>query len=582
MNNSQELSKNAYPSASVFNEQAVFEPVVEDSAVEEPAVAQPAVEISAESAPPTTTLLPASYPSADSATTALIPATPRKSAGSLRSSLKSFVSADQSLTKPVRGVARLAQNQFAFNAHLQRQSRLREKEEAHQVLNLALRIAEGLFQFGADTQDVDSAIVSVCAAYGLDDVELDITNQSVLINYVRELEHTDTTTQALDSAATQERESYTVMRVVRSWSENYAALGELYQLISDITQKHLTRRRADKRLDAIMMMKKPYSRLALMGANFLTAVSLTLALGGSWGAGLCAGLAFMLIYLVNFSISLLKMPGFFTMVTGSALITFSGLYIANKDSIFASLSGSWGAQYIVAAGLIILLPTSRMVSTIQDALTGFPLTAAGKFVSTGVLLLGIVVGFSSALTFLHLLGYSAFNVQEAVFDPSITWKGFLFMVIASVAVGMSYLARWQNLMWVVLVSTAGIWVYNGVGILTGDEQRRTATFVSAVVVGMLSTYLARKLNTPASSFYVPSLTFLLPGLAFFRGMYLLVMQEQGIAGLPSLVMAVIVILSMASGVVLGSALMQYLMQKFMKPDADEVSPMTQMMSTLNR
>ncbi|MDO4917786.1 MAG: threonine/serine exporter family protein, partial [Rothia sp. (in: high G+C Gram-positive bacteria)] len=401
-------------------------------------------------------------------------------------------------------------------------------------------------------------------------------------NYVRELESPDTSTKVLKDAAPHERESYTVMRVVRSWSENYATLSELYRLISDITQKQLSRKRADQRLATILSRKKPYSRLALVGAHFLTASSLTVALGGSWGAGLSAGIFFAFIYLGNFWISLLKMPGFFTMVSGSALITLSGLYVANESSLLLNLAGVAGAPYIVAAGLIILLPTSRMVSTIQDALTGFPLTAAGKFVSTGVLVLGIVVGFSSAIAVLKLLGLPTFNIQDEVITPGDTWRHFVFMLIASASVGMIYFARWRNLLWIVAVSATAIWVFNGVAALTGDAQERTATFISAVVVGMLSTYLAHRLNAPASCFYVPSLTFLLPGLAIFRGMCLLVIQAQGGEGLANTVTAVIVILSMASGVVLGGALMQYLMQKFMRAETLEAWPMTHMMPTLHR
>lgn len=140
---------------------------------------------------------------------------------------------------------------------------MREKEEAREVLNFSLRLAETMFHYGADTVDVDSAIVAVCAAYGLDDVEIDITNQSVIINYVSDIDEVDDRTRAInlsepeDTAPGKERFSHTVMRVVRSWSENYAALDDIYKLINDITAGGLPRHRAERRLHKINTAKSP-------------------------------------------------------------------------------------------------------------------------------------------------------------------------------------------------------------------------------------------------------------------------------------------------------------------------------------
>ena len=58
-----------------------------------------------------------------------------------------------------------------------------EKEYARDTLNFTLRLAEAMFYYGADAMDVDSAIIAVSSAYGLDSVDVNITNQSVTINY---------------------------------------------------------------------------------------------------------------------------------------------------------------------------------------------------------------------------------------------------------------------------------------------------------------------------------------------------------------------------------------------------------------
>lgn len=572
---------------------------------QEPPAATSPFEPAAEpqSAPPLTSIMPvvtpavevkpgvqqAQYPSADSA--ASVPKAapgPRKSSPRwMRSSIKSFVHADQSLTKPMRGLARLSQRQFTFTKQArEREAYVREKEQAREILNFSLRLAETMFHYGADTVDVDSAIVTVCAAYGLDDVEVDITNQSVLINYVSDIDTVDDSTRVMtaiggdESEQKEERFSHTVMRVVRSWSENYTALGDIYKLIYDITSKGLPRHKAERRLHQINTARKPYSPLVLMLANMATASFITMGIGGSLSAGIAAGLVFLLIYFVDQMITRLKMPSFFHMAAGAGVVTFAAIYMSDPHSIFAKAGIVVAAPHIVAAGLIMLLPTSRLVSTVQDALNGFPLTAAGKFVSTGMSFLGIVVGLASAVAALSVLGVPELDITATVFEPPNIWVNYVFMVGASVATAVTLHARWQNLLWVVLISTCGIWAYNWFTMLFGPGAGRANTAVGALVLGLIATYLAYKLNAPAAIFYVPGLTFLLPGLSIFRGLYMFTVESTA-TGVPGMVTAVGVVLSMASGVVLGNYVMQYLIQRFLAPKNDE-TPMTAQIQALDR
>lgn len=531
---------------------------------------------------PATGLQQANYPSVAGTATGQLPLTrPAPKRPSLvRSTLKSFVSTDQSLTKPMRGVARLAQRPFALaTAASQRAEFVREKEEAREVLNFSLRLAETMFHYGADTIDVDSAIVAVCAAYGLDDVEIDITNQSVIINYVSDIDEIDDKTRALNlsdlaeerSAPSKERFSHTVMRVVRSWSENYASLDDIYKLIHDITAGGLPRHKAERRLHSINTAKKPYSPLVIMLANMAAAFSLVLALGGSWEAGAVGGLVFLVIHLVSSLISKLKMPGFFNMAAGAGTVTFASIYISDEASIFSQLGFHLNAPHIVAAGLIMLLPTARLVSTVQDALNGFPLTAAGKFVSTGMSFLGIVVGLASAVAVLSALGVEELDISQTRFEPAPVMISYAFFMAASLAFAVTTHARWDNLLWVLAIATAGFWVYQGYTSLFGAGAGRANTAIAALVIGLLSTYLAYRLHAPAAIFYVPALTFLLPGLSVFRGLYLFTVEANSDTGVPGMVAAIAIILSMASGVVLGSYLMQYFIQQRLSSDALEAN-----------
>lgn len=598
MSNSSELPQQ-YPSASAFEP---AEAALGTSALpltpqdSEPSVNFLSLSDNGEAPVESTGILPPSYPSASPETApAVQPVGVSRSPKGVRSSLKSLVKADIALKQPVRGVARLSQKQFSAHiAEQNRDQRIREKEEIHQILNFALRLAEAMFHCGADTIDVDSAVVSVCSVYGLDDVEVDITSQSVIINYVSDVDVVNDKTRAIglvtpdspgesDTAAIEnERIAYTVMRVVRSWSENYAELEDIYRLIGNITQRKLSCSRAQKRLNYLVKARKPYSPLVMTLAHFMTAASLTVGIGGSAPAALISGITFSLVHQINTLIDRMKVPEFFNMLVGSLLVTLMGLYLADEQSVLAKIGVHVEAQFIVAAGMFMLLPTSRMISTVQDALTGFPLTAAGKFVSAGLSLLGIGIGLSSAVALLQVFGLGTLQIQEAIFHPLNSFKNLIFMVLASVSIGVIYYARRQALLWIVLISTCGICLTNVYVAVLGEGAGRAYAILGAVVVGMMSTYLAFKLQAPASMFYVPSLTFLLPGLSMFRGLYLFTVQGNQGAGLPSLLTAVTIIFGMAAGVVLGGFIMQYLLQKFMKSEMLETMPLTTMMMAVKK
>ena len=269
---------------------------------------------------PVGTIQQASYPSVSAATTALPKIAPKRTARWMPQSFKAMVQADQSLTAPIRGLGRVSQKQFSIKRRRDRERLAREKEHARDILNFTLRLSETMFHYGADTLDVDNAVVAVCAAYGLDDIEVDITNQSVIINYVSDG----------DGSADAERFSHTVVRVVRSNSDNYASLSDIYQLIYRITHEGLEREAAEKQLTAINTQKKPYSPLVIFFANILSAAALTYGIGGSVQASIVSALVFTVVFFVGKLMSKLQMPSFFNMAAAAAVISFAAIYLSDE------------------------------------------------------------------------------------------------------------------------------------------------------------------------------------------------------------------------------------------------------------
>ena len=181
-----------------------------------------------------------------------------------RARLRSILQGESAPTAPMRVVERLNASPFAnlrrFGESTSRQAR--------RTLNFALRLAETMFHYGADALDVENAIIAVCATYGVENVEVDITNQAVTINYVAEdqADGGDTRTRE-DVFNDPDTNSHTVMRVVRSWTDNYAGLAETHQLVADITGGEMPRGEAERRLEAINAKPKPYPRWMVRAAT---------------------------------------------------------------------------------------------------------------------------------------------------------------------------------------------------------------------------------------------------------------------------------------------------------------------------
>ena len=54
---------------------------------------------------------------------------------------------------------------------------------ARKTLEFALKLAETLFRFGAGALEAETTIIAVTQAFGLHNIEVDITNQSIPLNY---------------------------------------------------------------------------------------------------------------------------------------------------------------------------------------------------------------------------------------------------------------------------------------------------------------------------------------------------------------------------------------------------------------
>lgn len=400
---------------------------------------------------------------------------------------------------------------------------------ARKTMDFALHLAETMFRYGAGALEVETSIIAVTAALGLKHIEVDITNQSVSINY-----------------APKDQPPISLLRVVRSWTNNYAGLAKVHQLVTDIVAGGVGRAEAINRLDDIIRSSKPYPRWMVTGAFGVFAAVFVGVLGGGLMASALAFLSNILVSLFARQLGRWRTPDFFATAACAFMVTFIALMLrwAGVDI---------PPSIVVAGGILLLLPTGRLVSSVQDAINGFPVTAAGRFLSTFLAFGAIVAGIGVAFVLGERLGSQPIDVTQTFPDAYPLWGQAILIAIAVVAIGVTEQTQLKMLLPTAAVGLVGffaLWAATALGL--GD---RLSPAVSAVVIGLLARVVALKLGAPQLVVAVPAALILLPGLKIFRSMYVLTVEEADILlGAGGMLNAAAIVLGVAAGIVLGDNL----------------------------
>ncbi len=400
---------------------------------------------------------------------------------------------------------------------------------ARKTIDFALHMAESMFRYGAGALEVETSIIAVTAALGLKNIEVDITNQSVQINY-----------------APKEQTPLTLLRVVRSWTNNYAGLAQVHQLVTDIVAGGVGRAEAVRRLDDIIRSSKPFPRWMVTMAFGVFAAVFVGVLGGGLGASALAFVSNMLVNLVARQLGKWRTPDFFVTAACSFLVTFIALMLhwAGADI---------PPSIVVAGGILLLLPTGRLVSSVQDAINGFPVTAAGRFLSTILTFGAIVAGIAVAVVVGDLIGSVAIDVTQTFPEAYPLWGQAILIAIGVIAIGITEQTLLKLLLPTAAVGLVGYFVLWGASNLGFGDRLSPA--ISAVVIGLLARMVALRLGAPQLVVAVPAALILLPGLKIFRSMYVLTVQEADVLlGSGGMLNAGAIVLGVAAGIVLGDNL----------------------------
>ncbi|MFD0199841.1 MULTISPECIES: threonine/serine ThrE exporter family protein [Saccharothrix] len=407
---------------------------------------------------------------------------------------------------------------------------LPDDSTVHLVLDLALRVGEAQMAGGAGAADVTATILAVTTAYGLPHTEVDVIYTSITVSCHRGTEAAPVTS----------------MRVVRGRSVDYSRLAAVEDLIRRITSDGVTAVEASAEIERIGRADHPYPRWVATLAWAGMAGAVAFLVGGGPLLAATAAVVTALIDRVGRILNRRSLPFFFQQVVGGALATSVAVTMYATD-----LLPSARPSLLVATGIVVLLSGLSLVGTVQDAITGYNVTAAGRTMEVALLTAGLIAGIA-----LTLRAGVQFGVPTSIADPLPPLASAVPMQFAAGAATSAFfaLASYAPVRALPMAAAAGAVGTTSYGLLalTGTNSI-TCAVVAATVVGFVGKIVSRRLRTPPLLVAVAGMVPLLPGWTTYRGLYQLT-AEGDPAGLSTLVLAAGTALALASGVVLGEHL----------------------------
>lgn len=204
-----------------------------------------------------------------------------------------------------------------------------------------------------------------------------------------------------------------------------------------------------------------------------------------------------------------------------------------------------------------------MASAVEDVISGYAVTGAGRLLAVMVSLTGIIIGVAVALgATIRLTEALSFRfISPSVLELRTNQAEWWASLIGAFVVGACGSVTMQTLRRLVLPTAAlAVAAGSAYAVLTRvvDVGAVTSTGLAAMALGLVGRLVALRLGAPAMAVVVPASFGLLPGLTIFRGLYELVGQNSTDigslsfqAGVATLLGAAGVLLAIATGTTLG-------------------------------
>lgn len=400
------------------------------------------------------------------------------------------------------------------------------------VMNLAARIGDILLSSGTSNSDTKVQIRAVTSAYGLYYCHVDITMNTITI---------------FTNIGIERKMPVNVFRVVHKLDTNFSKLSEVDRLIRSIQAGATPPDIAEKILDDLEQSPASYGFLiAILGwSTFGGAIAVML--GGDWVVSLIAFLTSGIIIGASAFLGKHGLPPFFQNVTG-------GLIATMPAAVAYALAIDYGLEIkpsqIIASGIVVMLAGLTLVQSLQDGITGAPVTASARFFETLLFTGGIVAGVGLGIQVSGAAGVMLPALESAAApNPTSIALRVIAGGVAAAAFAVACYAEWSSVMIAGITGFMGSAFYYFV-LVSVEAGAIVAAATAATAIGFAGGLLARRFLIPPLIIAISGITPMLPGLSIYRGMYA-ALHEQTLVGFTNIAVALATACSLAAGVVFG-------------------------------
>ncbi|WP_132992301.1 threonine/serine ThrE exporter family protein [Gordonia zhaorongruii] len=399
-----------------------------------------------------------------------------------------------------------------------------------EVLDLAAKIGAVLLDSGTGAIDTRRQIEFVAGIYGLENLAIDVTYNSIVVCALRG--HT--------------LPPVTALRTVEYRSIDFTRLAHVDRLVRRIRQLAITPATAHSIVDEIITNPHPYRYWIANAGWGLMASGISILLGGTFIVGLTAFVMTVMIVTINRRMARAGIPMFFQQLLGGFIAVLPAAAIFHWRE---AIGIDFIPAQLIAAGIVVLLSGLSLVGSVQDAITGAPITGTARFAEVVLLTGGILAGVGLAVRLVEAFGIILPGLgTEMPFGPADLPAR---IIGGAIAAGSFAIGSYAEKRAIPVAFGAGI-VSSAVafGLELTDAGGIVTAAVAAVVVGLVGGLAARRALTPPLVVAVAGITPLLPGLAIYRGLYGL-MSDQTLDGFGQVAAAVTTGCALAAGVTLG-------------------------------
>jgi uncharacterized membrane protein YjjP (DUF1212 family) len=407
--------------------------------------------------------------------------------------------------------------------------RVPETREIYKTLDLCLRVGEVLLASGAGAADVSATMHSLAHGLGLRSADVDVTFTALTMSYQPSFD---------EPALIQ-------VRNVRRREIDYEDLTLVDHLVTEVLSGKLDRDEARHALARIMSSGHRLPRWAVTLGTGMTGLGVGLLLGGGVVVVVIAFLAAVGIDVLQRAMSRRRLPAFYQQVAGGLLATLFAVGTAATEL-------EVDPSMVVTASIIMLLAGIGFMGAIQDALTGFYITAGARILEALLATAGIIAGVSGGLTVGTMLG-----VELGRLDPGAAgWQALPLVTfgagLCAAAFAFASYAPLRSLLPIAAIAALGevFWYL----LYVNHTGPAWASATAAVTIGVVSYSVAGRVRVPPLVVVVPAIVPLLPGLSIYRGLSLMSVGDS--SGIIALATAAAIAIAVAAGVILGEYVAQ--------------------------